>query len=31
MVVIQTNKGDEYPYIAICGQQGYVAQRSKII
>ena len=27
MVVIQKNNGDEYPYIAICGQQGYVAQQ----
>ena len=27
MVVIQKNNGDEYPYIAICGQQGYVAQK----
>ena len=26
MVVIQKNNGDEYPYVAICGQQGYVAQ-----
>ena len=24
MVVIQKNNGDEYPYVAICGQQGYV-------
>ena len=29
MVVIQKNNGDEYPYIAICGQQGYVAQKIK--
>ena len=29
IVVIQTNNGDEYPYIAICGQQGYVAQKIK--
>ena len=27
MAVIQKNNGDEYPYIAICGQQGYVAQK----
>lgn len=27
MVVIQKNNGDLYPYIAICGQQGYVAQK----
>ena len=27
MVVIQKNNGDEYPYLAICGQQGYVAQK----
>ena len=27
MVVIQKNNGDEYPYVAICGQQGYVAQK----
>ena len=27
MAVIQKNNGDEYPYVAICGQQGYVAQR----
>ena len=27
MVVIQKNNGDEYQYIAICGQQGYVAQK----
>ena len=27
IVVIQKNNGDEYPYIAICGQQGYVAQK----
>ena len=29
MVVIQKNNGDEYPYLAICGQQGYVAQKIK--
>ena len=29
MVVIQKNNGDEYPYMAICGQQGYVAQKIK--
>ena len=29
IVVIQKNNGDEYPYIAICGQQGYVAQKIK--
>ena len=27
MVIIQTNNGDEYPYVAICGQQGYVTQK----
>jgi len=27
IVVIQKNNGDSYPYIAICGQQGYVAQK----
>ena len=27
MVVIQKNNGDEYPYVAICGQQGYVTQK----
>ena len=27
MAVIQKNNGDEYPYVAICGQQGYVAQK----
>ena len=27
MVVIQKNNSDEYPYVAICGQQGYVAQK----
>ena len=27
MVVIQKNNGDEYPYVAICDQQGYVAQK----
>ena len=27
MTVIQKNNGDEYPYVAICGQQGYVAQK----
>ena len=26
MVVIQKNNGDKYPYVAICGQQGYVMQ-----
>ena len=33
MVVMQKNNGDEYPYIAICGQQEYVAQkiRNKLI
>ena len=29
IVVIQKNNGDEYPYIAICGQQGYLAQKIK--
>ena len=27
MAMIQKNNGDEYPYVAICGQQGYVAQK----
>ena len=27
MVVIQKNNGDEYTYVAICGQQGYVTQK----
>ena len=27
MAVIQKNNDDEYPYVAICGQQGYVAQK----
>ena len=27
MAVIQKNNGDEYPYVAICGQQGYIAQK----
>ena len=27
MVVIQKSNGDEYPYVAICGQQGYVVQK----
>ena len=27
MVIVQKNNGDEYPYVAICGQQGYVAQK----
>ena len=27
MVIIQNNNGDEYPYITICGQQGYEAQK----
>ena len=27
MAVIQKNNGDEYPYVAICGQQGYVVQK----
>jgi hypothetical protein len=27
MVIIQKNNDDEYPYVAICGQQGYVAQK----
>ena len=29
MAVIQKNNGDEYPYVAICGQQGYVTQKIK--
>ena len=27
IAVIQKNNGDAYPYVAICGQQGYVAQK----
>ena len=27
LVVIQKNNGDNYPYVAICGQQGYVTQK----
>ena len=27
MVVIQKSNGDEYPYVAICGQEGYVVQK----
>ena len=27
MVIVQKNNGDEYSYVAICGQQGYVAQK----
>ena len=27
MVIIQKNNGDSYPYVAICGQQGYIAQK----
>ena len=27
--LFKKNNGDEYPYIAICGQQGYVAQKIK--
>ena len=27
IVIIQKNNGDSYPYIAICGQQGYIAQK----
>ena len=27
MAVIQKNNGDEYLYVAICGQQGYVEQK----
>ena len=29
MVVIQKNNGDEYPYVAICSQQGCVAQKNQ--
>ena len=29
MVIVQKNNGDEYPYVAICGQQGYVMQKIK--
>ena len=30
IAVIQKNNGDdEFPYVAICGQQGYVAQKIK--
>ena len=27
MVMVQKNNGDEYPQVAISGQQGYVAQK----
>ena len=27
MVMVQKNNSDEYPYVAICGQQGNVAQK----
>ena len=27
MVIVQKNNGDEYGYVAICGQQGYVTQK----
>jgi len=27
IAVIQKNNGDDFPYVAICGQQGYVAQK----
>ena len=27
MVVIQKNNDDPYPYLAVCGQRGYVAQK----
>ena len=27
MCIIQKNNNDEFPYIAICGQQEYVAQK----
>ena len=27
MVIVQKNNDDEYLYVAICGQQGYVAQK----
>ena len=32
-VVIQKNNGAPYPYLAVCGQQGYVAQkiRNKLV
>ena len=26
MVMVQKNNSDEYPYVAICGQEGNVAQ-----
>ena len=29
MVIVQKNNGDEYPYVAMCGQQGYVTQKIK--
>ena len=33
MVIIQKNNDDEWPYIAICGQQSYIAQkiRNKLV
>ena len=27
LAIIQKNNGDDFPYVAICGQQGYVAQK----
>ena len=30
MVIVQKNNGDEYPYVAICGQQGMLRRRSSI-
>ena len=27
MAIIQKNDGDSYPYLAVCGQRGYVAQK----
>ena len=27
MVIVQKNNGDEYPYVTICGQQGYITEK----
>lgn len=29
MVLIRKNNNDAYPYLAICGQQGYVARKTR--
>ena len=31
IVIIQKNNGDTYPYVAICGQQGYITQKLPIM